>query len=197
MTPAFAELAKDEGWRLLSITQGSCTYGIFNEQRPAECNEWNADLRSYLLELSPDLVVLQSTMGSKDSPEETLPQDFEKTVRDLTGKGIEVVGVRDNPRFTVNMVECALTHGAESPQCTFPVEEKLAAENPAFALKGIENYHNIDFTDIYCPGGLCQPIVGNVYVYMDYNHVSTPYSSSMSRVLRERLSENLAWPSLR
>ena len=196
MAPAYAELAKQENWRLLSITRGSCTYGVHNVQREDECNDWNAQVRDYLLELSPDLVVLQSTMASKDSTEEILPLDFESSVRELTDSGIEVLGVRDNPRFTINLVECAVTHGEDSPKCTFPVGEKLAAVNPARALENIDGYHNVDFTDTYCPSGQCRPVVGNVYVYMDYNHVSTPYSRSMSGALREQLWERLKWPGL-
>ena len=43
--------------------------------------------------------------------------------------------------------------------------------------------------DLYCPDGMCSPVVGNIYVYFDDNHVSKTYGRTMAQEVFQRAAE--------
>jgi hypothetical protein len=110
----------------------------------------------------------------------------------VSAHGIPVVGLRDNPRFTSGVVACALERGDEA--CSRPASRKLAAVNPADALAAVDGFTSIDLTDLVCPHGACVPSVGNVWVYLDDNHLTRSYAATLAPALGERLRAAGAWP---
>jgi hypothetical protein len=44
-----------------------------------------------------------------------------------------------------------------------------------------------------CDAERCPPVIGNVLVYMDDNHLTATYSTSMSDLLASRIQEGLGW----
>jgi hypothetical protein len=102
------------------------------------------------------------------------------------------VGLRDNPRFTSGVVACVLESGDH--HCTRPVSEKLAATNPARALDAVPGFTSVDLTDLVCPNGSCAPSVGNVWVYLDDNHLTRSYAATLAPALGARLRAAGAWP---
>ena len=139
-----------------------------------------------------DLVVTVSTAAHRTTPNERLVTGYAEAVREVTGHGIPVVGLRDNPRYPSGVVTCVLAKG--DPACSPPVAQKLAATNPADALRGVEGFTSIDLTDLICPDGVCVPSVGNVWVYLDDNHLTRSYAATLSSALSERLTAAGAWP---
>ena len=47
----------------------------------------------------------------------------------------------------------------------------------------------VDLKDVYCPDGMCSPVVGNIYVYLDENHVSKTYGRTMAQEVFQRAAE--------
>ena len=72
---------------------------------------------------------------------------------------------------------------------------KLAAANPADALEGLAGFTPVDLTDLICPHGSCVPSVGNVWVYLDDNHLTRSYAATLAPALGERLRAAGAWPT--
>ena len=75
--------------------------------------------------------------------------------------------------------------------------EKLAEKNPAQEV--FDKYKDkgavlVDMTDLYCPEGMCQPVVGNVYVYIDENHVSKAYGRTMAKTMKNAPPRAAGYP---
>jgi hypothetical protein len=51
----------------------------------------------------------------------------------------------------------------------------------------------VDFTDYVCEPTTCPPIIGNVYVYRDFNHPTATYMRTLSPIVEERLLAALKW----
>ena len=47
-------------------------------------------------------------------------------------------------------------------------------------------------TSFICPGGSCHPVIGNVYVFADTNHLSAPYGESLIDAFGDQLTEALS-----
>lgn len=51
--------------------------------------------------------------------------------------------------------------------------------------------HTVDTADWFCTDEACPPIIGNIYVYRDTDHLSNEYLKSLTDPLREEVLEFL------
>lgn len=65
--------------------------------------------------------------------------------------------------------------------CTAPPAELPAPEPPRPAIPDVPpNVSFADFSDYICEDETCPPIIGNVFVYLDSNHLSSTYATTMA-----------------
>jgi type II secretory pathway pseudopilin PulG len=189
--PALRPVAEANRWRVLTFIQPGCFYTSAEEQPGSEsCRLWFESTDDMIASVGPGLVLVQSTFT--DTREEALRPGLEERVRELTGAGIPVVGIRDTPRFPEAPAECAVTNGADDPRCTF-THPMVGTPDPATPLaEELALYSTMDLTDLICPDGQCPPVIGNVYVYWDDDHLSRVYSESTATAFGQRLLAALA-----
>ena len=49
--------------------------------------------------------------------------------------------------------------------------------------------HVVDLTDYLCPDGTCSPVIGNIVVYLDHDHITATYARTLALLLREQLAD--------
>lgn len=191
---ALGPIAKAHGWEVVTLLKGSCRFGAESAERNDECNEFNKASAAYVMEHKPDAVFTVASLTHVSAPFETEVPGYLEGIKPFTDAGIDVVGIRDNPRFTINMPECVQKKGAESPDCNAPLEESLAASSPLDDYVGkVDRLHLMDMSDFICGQGTCPAVVGNVYVYKDDNHLTKTYVQSMIPMFEERLLAATGW----
>ena len=191
---ALAPIAAERGWELVTLLMPACRFGAESETRNAECNAYNQASAAYVLEHRPDAVFTVATLTHEEAPFETDVPGYLDGVRPFADAGIEIVGIRDNPRFTFNMPECVQRNGADAHECSVPVEESLADPSPLEAYRGkVEGLHLMDLSDFICARGICPGVVGNVYVYKDDNHLTRTYVETMIPMFEQRLLAATSW----
>lgn len=191
---ALAPIAEARGWELVTLLMPACRFGAESETRNAECNAYNRSSAAYVLEHRPDAVFTVASLTHEEAPFETEVPGYLDGVRPFTEAGIEVVGIRDNPRFTFNMPECVQRHGADAPECNPSLEESLVDPSPLENYRGqLEGLHLMDMSDFICARGVCPAVVGNVYVYKDDNHLTRTYVESMIPMFEQRLLAATGW----
>ena len=194
---ALEPFAQQHGWRVVSLLLGGCIYTPTVTTPNTPCNAFNTEVSSYLMAHAPTAVFMVGTVAVPSSSAETLTPGLDATVSALTSKGVEVVAIRDNPRFTFNMADCVVRNGATSSECRPALSGVLAPQDPltAFANEHTDRFAAIDMTDLLCPDGVCSGVIGNTYVYLDDNHLTKTYAASMSSMLGERLLASTGWTS--
>lgn len=191
---ALGPIAKQHGWEVVTLLLGNCRFGAETPDRVAECNAFNKASSEYVLQHRPDAVFTVASLTHKVAPFETEVPGYVDGIRPFTDAGIDVVGIRDNPRFTINMPECVQKKGASAPECNPPLAESLAASSPLDDYKGtVERLYLMDMSDFICAGGTCPAVVGNVYVYKDDNHLTKTYVQSMIPMFEKRLLAATGW----
>ena len=175
-------------WDITVYLKGACSFGP-PEYSKDRCREHNEAVLEQIEKNPPDVVVLQTTETSDDSSVELLRPGIRRLVEQLTDQGITVIGFRDNPRSDQSLYECANAVGPRTlvGGCLFPQAGAMAVEDPAKSLEEIPLFHQIDASDMLCPDGVCGTIIGDVFVYMDDNHVSATYSRTMAPELASRV----------
>jgi peptidoglycan/LPS O-acetylase OafA/YrhL len=191
---ALAPIAAARGWELVTLLMPACRFGAESETRNAECNAYNQASAAYVLEHRPDAVFTVASLTHEEAPFETEVPGYLDGVRPFADAGIEIVGIRDNPRFTFNMPECVQRNGAEAHECSVPVEESLADPSPLEGYRGkVDGLHLMDLSDFICARGICPGVVGNVYVYKDDNHLTRTYVETMIPMFEQRLLTATGW----
>ena len=190
--PVIEEYARQHNWRVISYLLPGCFYTSL-ETQPAvqpECQTWFPGTEQIVAENLPDSVVVQGTLSSPGG--ETVPPEMQARIRDLTGQGIDVIGIRDIPRFSFSPAQCAQDKGEGSDECAGK-HPMLGTPDPQAALAESDpRYTAIDMTDVVCPEMQCRPVIGNVYVYWDSSHLTVPYAESLSEEFARRLDAETA-----
>jgi hypothetical protein len=191
---ALAPIAAARGWELVTLLMPACRFGAESETRNAECNAYNRASAAYVLEHRPDAVFTVASLTHEEAPFETEVPGYLDGVRPFADAGIEIVGIRDNPRFTFNMPECVQRNGADAHECSVPLEDSLADPSPLEGYRGkVDGLHLMDLSDFICARGICPGVVGNVYVYKDDNHLTRTYVETMIPMFEERLLGATGW----
>lgn len=191
---ALGPVAKQHGWEVVTLLKGGCRFDAQSSERADFCNEFNQASSAYVLEHKPDAVFTVASLTHVDAPFETEVPGYLEGIKPFTDLGIDVVGVRDNPRFSFNMPECVQKKGKDSPDCNPPMEESLAASSPLDDYVGkVDRLFLMDMSDFICEQGTCPAVVGNVYVYKDDNHLSKTYVQTMVPMFEQRLLAATGW----
>lgn len=191
---ALKPMAQEYGYEVIFLSKGGCSFGIDVPGRGSDCNDFNAAALAYALELRPDAVFTVATAAQPDTNLEAPAPGLPAAAAALDAAGITMVGIRDNPRYGFDMISCITAFGADSSECTRPKAEKLAPVSPANELRELApGLTLMDLTDQICPADTCPPVLGNVLIYMDTNHLTTSYTRTTAPVFADRFHAAAGW----
>lgn len=186
--PALDVIGKTEGFKVINITKSLCPFGHL-ETSPASCKDWNANVVRYLTELNPSVVITTSTRAGENGEQEHVPQSYVEQWKRLEHNNIPLIGIRDNPRFPFDPVEC-LARNKENPlHCSKAREKILLEDDPAQPL--VEDFGKVevvDMTDFFCTSKTCVTASNDLIMYGDPEHISVPYAAYLSNALYKRLA---------
>lgn len=206
---ALIPLAQREGWTMVTLWKGGCTYAPDTRISP-ECDAFSRAARSYIQRVQPEAVVLSTTFVTLEEHEEILPEGMAATLEDLRGSTGTVIALRALPRMPLDPVTCLQEHGAEDPRCTSDLPADLAGERPDATLLPMDDAGAgaptgagtdgrgaivpLDLNPLVCPQQQCGPVVGKVMVFIDAGHISGTYAASMQDAVdRELEAGGFTW----
>ncbi|WP_067597908.1 acyltransferase family protein [Nocardiopsis listeri] len=188
---AMRTLADQHGWRLVTMTKNACQFSseeqVYRGEVYTECTAWNADVMLELAELTPDAVFTLASLTDRKE-DEHVPTGFVDRWRLLDGMGVDVIAIRDTPRFDFPVPECIDRNGRD--ECSSPKAESMAEVPPFKDLPNVpHNTRFLDLTDSLCEDGVCHGVIGNQLVYYDTDHLSYAFSRSLAVVMEPQLLE--------
>lgn len=188
---ALRPVAEANDWRVISYIKPGCYWTDHEDQLQGDCGPWLDGSMPLVHQIDPDLIITQSTFTNQHG--EYYKPAYEERVREVTGEGYRILGVRDVPRFDQAPPECVMdAQDPDAPQCrkTHPM---LGQPDPMQPVADeLPLYAEMDMTDQLCPDGSCPPVIGNMYVQWDSGHLSIPYSRSLAWTFGDRLAAALA-----
>ncbi len=196
LTGALLPIAEQNNWQVSAIIRGACPFSTASETVPddPDCLAWNAAAATEISALRPDAVVTLASRDIRAGRTEQTPAGFVEQWRRLDAEGVPVIALRDSPRFDHSVPDCVQTHPAEIGSCGVDRADVYAPTPPWAGLPDIPpNVSFVDIADAVCDAQRCPPVIGNVLVYMDDNHLTATYSTSMSGLLASRIEESLGW----
>jgi peptidoglycan/LPS O-acetylase OafA/YrhL len=186
---ALIALAEREGWTLVALWKGGCTFAP-DAEISAECDAFGRAAESYLERVAPEAVALATTAYGRDGTE-TLTPSITTTLPALAERGSAVLAVRALPRLGIDPKACVAERGEDAADCAPPLPAPLQRERPDAELLATTEgtIVPVDANPLVCPDGVCTPIIGNVMVSLDGDHLTGTYAASMQRGIDAQLAE--------
>jgi peptidoglycan/LPS O-acetylase OafA/YrhL len=185
ITAALLPSAEANGWGVVFLIKGGCSMGLDEPGMDELCDPWRAAAVDLVERVRPDAVMTVVTRSDAGEDDERVRPGVDRFVDRMSAAGIEVLGVRDNPRFAFDMFGCVVD-AADPLDCAVPRSASLADSNPAAALER-PGVRLVDLTPWICPDDLCVGVIGNVAVYRDDNHLTRIYARTLGPWLAEQL----------
>lgn len=192
-TAALQPIAEQQGWHVISLTLHGCAYSGFLDEAAEICNDFNTEARRWVLEQQPDAVVSVATRTAPDDQPEQVEPGYLAGVQPFLDDDIQVVALRDTPRFDFDVPACVQRYGADSPRCELPRSTAFAPVDPLESVPAGDGWGSVDLSHWVCKGETCPPVIGNVYVYMDDQHLSRTYLQTMSDDFAEAWFRTTGW----
>ncbi len=199
--PALRKIAQDRNWRLHTYTKSSCAFTdtlLDHDDQPyRECEQWNEALTDELIsDIEPDMVVTSSATQTRAHHADSTDESTRIIAAGMTGlwsrlqaADIKVLAIRDNPSLQARLPECVDQHPDELHECGQPRQEALEHDDPQEVA--ITRYDApaelVDLSERFCTDQRCPPVVGNVLVYRDSNHLTATYARLLAPDLQEHL----------
>ena len=189
--------AGEQGFGVRTALLGACPLTtepdhLDRTRSQRSCAAFNRAVLADVAQDPPDLVVTVGSRSSSDSDVEAVPDGYVAAWQELADLGVPVLVLRDNPRWTESPVECVLREDVAS--CTRPRADTYSDVDPlARAVERVPGAAYLDTARLVCDDAQCPPVVGNVYVYMDDNHVSGTYVRTMASAAEPELRRLIPW----
>jgi peptidoglycan/LPS O-acetylase OafA/YrhL len=197
--PALEEVARSTSLQVVAITKTSCAFSLVPPyhttlKRPfTECSEWTQNVIDYLARERFDQVliamsayhVLGADMSARESRDE-LARGVRRALDAVAGTGNPLAVLRPTPRQRRSPRNCVSRGSPPYDRCA--ARRSRAVWNDALTTAATAaGSRLLDFTDLFCPGDRCPPVIGNVFVYRDRHHVTASYMRTLAPMLAERL----------
>jgi peptidoglycan/LPS O-acetylase OafA/YrhL len=195
-TAAMAPWAHARNVELTAIIHGACPFSTASEVYPGDpvCLGFNEAAAGEIADLRPDAVVTLASRDVSAGRTEVTPPGFVDRWRELDAQGIPVIALRDNPRFAPGFrpADCLQQAGRGSEACGMPRAELYDPVPPWEAIPDLPpNVSFLDYTDYFCGPQTCPAEIGNVLLYLDFNHITATYMTSLSPVVGEDMDRLL------
>lgn len=190
--PAFSEIGRRYGFRLVTIVMSACSLGYQPvASRSEDCRRWNAGLLPVLAALRPNVVITTATRsfspGRADAVE-FVPDGLVESLRKVLALDIPVIGIRDNPWFRRDPSACVWQNPARASRCARPMQEVLLVVNPARALEErLPGFHALDLSHLLCVDGRCPAYFDGHLMWRDRDHLTRSFVHYMASAVQAAL----------
>ena len=208
--PAFNEVAKENHWKLLSLTMSACSPADIPAYNPStaslmqNCPIWRAASIQRIIAAHPYMVLVASTSGFEtevkgvvttgDARKAPFLAGMNRTIAQLQSSGAKVVLMSDTPALAQDPLICLSSHPKSTLACATPVsqaisddwialETQIATANSIFLIK----------PQLWvCPTDPCPVVIGNILTYFDPGHMTATFSQALAGHLKSALNAALA-----
>lgn len=217
--PTFNLIGKRLKWRIIDLPKVNCgaadiTYYLHQEQRDyTECNTWHQWAFAEINKLDPSVVVLTSLVDPYIVPPNNVltpsawTKGMEESLNLITSSGTKKVILGDIPYLvpagqpqdgysTLTPADCVAAHESDISHCVDP--ESVAvftglhqAEQTAAVGAGASYINVIPW---FCTAA-CAPIIDNILVFENTEHITGAYAIWLSGVLQSALSSEMTAPT--
>ena len=190
--------AEDRHWRVVLYSSGGCngfrTSGLAagivvtptEAAMAVDCAEFAREVQQDLTERDDIDVVAFSNRSSFYA---TTADEASEYWGALASRGIEVLAIRDVPGMPTSQTapECVELHKSEYDACSSP--NLPGTDFMVEAATDSVEAMLIDLTPLFCDDQSCHVVIGGIIAYMDEDHLSFTFATTLAPYLGEAIAE--------
>ena len=204
--PAFEEVAKSRGWKLITYTKRGCppvdipTYSKVLGQVYKQCGPWRDNVMKQMVTDGVQVVFiahfdrLLSATTRVPMWQKEWRAALQSAVTEIKANNIVPVLVEDTPYPGQDVPTCLSRHYTNVQLCSSTIGMAYRADMEEmlhdFHTQGV----NVLWVhDWFCTETVCPTIVGNVLMYRDDNHMTVTYSRLIAPLLEASIGGFVDW----
>jgi hypothetical protein len=200
---AFVDLAKKNNWSVEVYVKGGCPFSTAERLREdtvltEACSAYVQNVEQIILDKNFDLVVTSQKNGVEwitangKSQEETAIEGLERAWSNIVANGTPVLAIKDSPMPIPKVIRCLEINSQE--ECSAKRSESLLFDPQIEAVNRFDSelVSLVEFDDVFCDDSVCFPVIGNVVVYRDANHLTSTFTRTLARFIDSYLKVALA-----
>jgi peptidoglycan/LPS O-acetylase OafA/YrhL len=205
--PAFDFIAQVRHWRLVVLSKATCPPFELTLFSPvlgrtfSECDQWREQAFARIAQEHPALVVLGAARHYDSSYHFSVygPQwidGIRLTVERLHRLAVPVIVLGPTPKPPFDVPSCVSGHLDDVQVCATPLTQAVNMEGreaERAAARGAGARY-VDVSEWMCAEHMCPPIVGNLLVYRDDNHLTTVYAAWLTPVIDAEIKLAMSQP---
>lgn len=154
-------------------------------------------MQRYIERERPALVVTSSLesyveAGGAADDQSALIGGFAKSWRSIAKREVPLLVLADTPYMSAAVPDCLSQNSAAPERCRTSHDEAFALSGALQQAAAQSGARFLDLNDRICPGAACEPVIGDVLVYRDQQHLSATYARTLALVLAECAGELLS-----
>jgi peptidoglycan/LPS O-acetylase OafA/YrhL len=199
LLPAFARLAREEGFSLVDVTEWACPWARVQATQngvPIDCESFRRKALRVAAREHPDIAILVSRSIVKR------PLEIDGALVDPGGPGWiaevdhgtvsfladlkplvgSIVVVEPLPETSEPMIYC-LTTGADPDSCSLPAISQPGTDELEARWEDMPGISAISVDDLICPLGTCPAMVHGIQTHRDAHHLAGKYARYLAHPL--------------
>ena len=186
---AVIKAAEENDYRVINITRSGTRFSTGYKKNTLQ-DDWVKNVENYL-EKADDIDLVLSHVTASDTESEKIQQQMvDQLLKVKNNYGIEVMAIRDIPRYDFNVSEELEKHGEKD------TIERMNKENRQLDEAFWEQISNeekdlpqFDPSEYFKVNGKYRPIIGNIVVYRDMDHMTNTYSETFGPILGDEIKK--------
>jgi len=215
--PALLDVARDRGWRLLSLTRSACGPAQIIPYNPhlatviPGCQGWRSAAIDRLVRLRPDVILVSGTRGfaTIDARGRLLDgraktnawiRGMRRTLTRLARSTSRVILLADTPvSGLANPASCLARHRTTHRSCATPVKRAINYTwlNTEYAVAKATRVAFLDPERWVCPTSPCPEVVGGHLVHRNGGHLALRFAAAQAGRFERAILKELALPRRR
>lgn len=204
--PAFAEVAKSRGWKLITYTKRGCppvdipTYSKVLGQVYMQCAPWRKNVMKQMVTDGVQVAFiahfdrLLSATTRVPMWQKEWRAALQKGIAEFKANNIVPVLMEDTPYPNQDVPTCLSRHYTAVHLCSAPMS---VAYRPDMEQM-LSDFHTQGANVLwvrhwFCTTTTCPTIVGNVLMYRDDNHMTVTYSQLVAPLLEASIASFVDW----
>ena len=204
--PAFNQVAKEQHWKLLSLTMSACSAADIPAYNPStgvlmkNCPIWRKASIQRIIAAHPYLILVASTSGFATTVNGVLMRGaartsiftagMNRTLTQLKSSGAHVVMMSDTPALAKDPLICLSAHPKSTLACATPVADAISNDWIAIETQ-IASNNSVPLIKPQmwvCPTSPCPVVIGNLLTYFDTGHMTATFSQALAGRLEKALT---------
>lgn len=195
--PAFERLAAEHDWLIRTYFKASCPFSagerVMDLQHGGVCTTANeATMKALVADKSIDLIVTSNRTAvpwAEGDNIVTPEQGFAEYWDELVKAGHKVAVLADNPAMLPHdqTTECVARNQKDPDKCSRARDDAVVVDHQLVPA-ATTDVTLIDTVDWYCTKDTCPPVIGNVLVYRDEQHISVLYAQTLAPTIFDAIS---------